>query len=132
MLQWVCSNGALCFVYATSLLLKLINKSLLRSCFPWAPGAPQLGEGGGRCSCASCPVPGAAGNAVFHVVWACYLQGQLFLFKFLSLTLRQAPGFNKFLMYLKVVDTPCVRELHASTAACGGLWGFCCSSAGAL
>lgn len=77
-------------------------------------------------------MPGAAGNAVFHVVWACCLQGELFLFKLFSPTVRQAPSFNKFLMCLKVVDTPCVSELHASTAGGSGLWGFCCSSAGAL
>lgn len=51
--------------------------------------------------------------------------------KLLSLTVRQAPSCNKFLAYLKVVDTPCVREVCASTAGCC-LWGFlllrCCGS----
>lgn len=83
---------------------------------------PLVWEGAGRCSCATCPQPGAAGNAVFGVVWACCLQGELgFFFKLLSLTVRQAPSFNKFLAYLKVVDTPCVSELCASRAGCCGL-----------
>lgn len=66
----------------------------------------------------------AAGNGVLGVVWACYLHGELLIFKLLSLTVRHAPGFHKFLVYLKVVDSPCVSELCASTAGCCGLGGF--------
>lgn len=59
-------------------------------------------------------MPGAARNAVFNVLWACCLQGELFcFFKLLSLIVRQAPNFNKFIVYLKVVDPLCVScELY--------------------
>lgn len=122
MLQWVCSNGALCFVYATSQHLKLIIKSLLRSCFSWAPGAPWFGKELGG---AVVPLALSLGlQGMLYLVWfgpvAC--KGSwVFFFKLLSLSVRQAPSLNKFLAYLKVVDTPCVSELCASRAGCCGL-----------